>query len=876
MKRQTILLAVLLTLSACTETELQTERNEMEKFSAGSSENAVPGRIRVKFDHELDNIGVLTRSSELPSLESFTIVRTFPYAGKFEERHREAGLHLWYDLVFDDNIPLTKAEREICALDGVEYVEPVWEAKSCSAFAFNDPLFSRQWHYFNAGDTGDSKEGKVAGSDINLIPAWEITTGSPNVIVAVNDHSSQYDHEDLAANMWINEAERNGQDGVDDDGNGYIDDIYGYNFMTYNGTTPYGKLIPGDHGTHIAGTIAAVNNNGVGVCGIAGGDGSPGSGVRIMNAQASGGAAFIDASIAYAADMGAVLMNCSWSIDGYSQSLSEAIDYFNKYAGIDTSGNQVGPMAGGLAIFAAGNESASEGYPAQQDNVFSVAAIGADYVRAYYTNYGEWVDISAPGGDAKKGFQIYSTVIKDGGDYTSNYGSMQGTSMAAPHVTGVAALVVSKFGGQGFTRDKLIAILKRTADKKMFEYNTGYETRLGAGLVDAFAAVSYDNSAPEAVTDLSGNAVGNSISLSWKVPGSSGDVLPFRYNLFYSLNSLENIDVANPSSDVNKVVITMDEKDFGDVISTTLDKLEFSSSYHFRLNAEGVLGAVSPLSDELVISTLENSKPVIKALDGVSLDLKSHESAQLRFEISDADGQPLTFSVTEGLDGLGYSRSGNLITLSVNALKAVEGQTYKGVLSVTDSYETTDAVFTYTIRDNHNPSVTRQIDNTVLNGRGKTADFQLTDYFDDSDGEILTYAAQLSTTSLVVKHSISGDVLTISANSFGTTKMTVTATDARGGVATQEFEVLVRDGSKEIDLYPNPVTDLLNIRVGYEANNVSVKLISASGSTYYSAALGESSPFKPASIRMSDAPAGQYTVFVTVDDKEYKSFIVKL
>ncbi len=872
MRRHALLLTILM-LSACTQAELQSGRDTAPNLVPEDCATAVPGRIRVKLNHELTRIGVPTKSSDLPSLGLYTAVRTFPPAGKFEERHREAGLHLWYDIVFDEDVPLTKAADDVRNLDGVEYVGLVREAKPCAVFTFDDPLFSRQWHYYNAGDTGGSKEGKVAGSDINLLPAWEVTTGSPDVIVAVNDDSSKYDHEDLAANMWINEAELNGQPGVDDDNNGYIDDIYGYNFVTYGGATTYGTLIPGDHGTHIAGTIAAVNNNGIGVCGIAGGDGTPGSGIRIMNDQASGGIALIGASIAYAADMGAVLMNCSWYMDGYDQSVSEAIEYFNKYAGMDKDGNQTGPMAGGLIIFAAGNDSASRGYPAEQDNVFSVAAIGADYVRSYYTNYGDWVDISAPGGDAKKGFQIYSTVINGGGSYNSDYGVMQGTSMAAPHVTGVAALVVSKFGGPGFTRDRLISILRRTANKKMFEYNIGYETRLGAGLVDAYAAVSYSEEAPEAVADLSGTALGNSIALKWTV---SGGTVPHRYNLFYSLKSLEGLDVVNPSSDVVKVEIPAEGKSAGDVVSTTLDRLEFDSSYHFRINAEGVLGVVSPLSDEIVVSTTHNSKPVIKALDGVSLTLKSHESGRLRFEISDEDAQPLSFSVTGSLAGLGYSRSGDVVTLAVDALKAKEGQTYAGVLSVTDSYETAETAFSYTILANHAPTVVKDVDNIVLGGRNKSVELRLDEYFNDADGETLSYTAEQSTTNLVVKHSVADGVLTVTGNSFGLTKLMLTATDARGETAAQSFEILVRDGSRPVDLYPNPVADRLNVRVGADAGELKLKIVSASGSTFHEASHGASNPFSPVTVDMSDAPAGQYTVLVTADGEEYKSFIVKL
>ncbi len=810
-------------------------------------ESAVPGHIRVKFNGE----PAATKAAgavDLSSIGDCRIVRTFPDGGPFEKRHREAGLHLWYDVFFDESLPLTRAALDLGSIDGVEIVEYVQKIREQSLFPFNDPGFSLQWHYSNQG----SGTGAVAGCDINLLPAWEKTTGRRDVIVAINDGGLDVGHEDLAANIWCNEAELNGQPGVDDDGNGYIDDIYGYNFVVGpDGGTPKGTLDVSSHGVHVGGTVAAVNNNGIGVCGVAGGDGSPDSGVRLMSTQTSGGAAYIENAFVYAADNGAVLVNCSWSLDSYLASVSEAIDYFNKYAGIDADGNQTGPMAGGLVLFAAGNDDNIVCYPSLQSNVFAVASVGADYERAYYSNYGGWVDIAAPGGDVQKGFTVYSTLPDNG------YGGLEGTSMACPHVTGVAALVVSRFGGKGFTRQNLIDILTSTANPIIYEKNDAkYEGRLGAGLVDAGAAVSVSTDTPPAVSGISASAEGNTISLSWTVP--DGESLPHHFNAYYQAAPFGS---SRPDALTPYVSTARGDAAAGESVSCVIRGLEFETEYHILLCSSNIVGGESDYT-ACSISTKGNTKPVISPVSGTTLSLKSHEEGTLDFDICDADGQALSCALSGILSKGEVYSDGKHAILYFNALNFEDGKTYRGSFSVSDGFESASVELTLVIAQNHTPEVTAKPGNIVLNSLEEKSRIDLAEYFSDADGEELSYeCSTIPRRDSPVTAELVGSELNLRAASYGNAKVTISAVDARGEKARTEFSVLVRDGSHIADLYPNPVKDILHIRPGSE-QTADIRISDKAGAVVLKADGKSLAPFEPLTIDMSSLPGGVYYVSV--------------
>lgn len=456
---------------------------------------------------------------------------------KNERLARELGLHRWYSVKFDESIPVRKFAKEVAPskhVNAIEFNTIVSLASDLKAHpmsmgnmadtralepmsSFNDPYAKYQWNLHNSGDEAIAKTARE-GADVGVLDAWELCTGSSDVVVAVIDGPVQYNHPDLAAAMWVNEAELNGVEGVDDDGNNYVDDVYGYNFNTtgYSG----GKInwtTEGEsgHGTHVAGIVAAVNNNGVGISSIAGGSGS-GDGVRIMGCQVFDGAfAASDRDMSnafiYAADNGACIAQCSYAYDPRSFDSDNAyinhtsIEYNAIKYFVNPENCNHSAIGQNLAIFASGNETTSNsGYPGALPICVSVTAYGPDYLPTGYTNYGRGCNIAAPGGDYSIGnsvSQILSTCIKDAvGD---DYAWMEGTSMACPHVSGVAALGISyaakigkKFEGDDYRYTLLTAV--NDINSLMLEgtkpYNgvadavvlKNYHKRMGTGALDTW------------------------------------------------------------------------------------------------------------------------------------------------------------------------------------------------------------------------------------------------------------------------------------------------------------------------------------------------------------------------------------------------------
>ena len=546
-----LLIFASLLLAACSTDPMQEIPNrgdsapeiETSDKICNTSDDAVAGSLIVKFGEEaipsleqnalnaaktrsaLTRSGIESVDDILNDLHVTSLERVFPEAGEHEARTRAAGLHRWYVLGFASEEDLDKAaERlaDVAEISKVQFRTRLYRASDCKTYPFqatangqtralvtadfNDPNLFWQWHYINNADQAVATT-SVAGADINVADAWKLTAGNPEVIVAIVDEGVKYTHPDLAANMWINpnpSPEYGKQD------------IHGWNFVT-DGPISWGQKGDSGHGTHVAGTVAAVNNNGIGVCGVAGGTGK-GDGVRLMSCQIFSGDLTGDAlvssrAVKYAADHGASILQCSWGIKAgiytsdnmfikQSPMDYEALQYFAAQKNCEA-------LDGGLIIFSAGNEStAMSGYPAGYRDYISVTSFSPDYLPANYTNYGPGCNIAAPGGDA---YQSYLENINTGASEVlstvngGKYGYMQGTSMACPHVSGVAALGLSYALqlGKTFTQNEFTTLLL-TSVNDINQYCTGtkqyftdkgslatldlsqYKKGMGTGYIDAY------------------------------------------------------------------------------------------------------------------------------------------------------------------------------------------------------------------------------------------------------------------------------------------------------------------------------------------------------------------------------------------------------
>ena len=658
----------------CLGSNVRISAQSTSSTTQSAESNFVEGVVRVKLQREIADrmvaaklplsvkgtnrkyvqTGVTPLDRVNQKVKAVSMTRVFPYAGKNEAKHKAFGLDLWYDVHYEaSGMKLAQARNLFRSAEGVSYAQriPLYKliggerflevspaavakaAKAASTMPFNDPLLNEQWHYNNDGHIAGTK----VGADANVFKAWETgVTGSKDVLVAIIDGGFQVDHPDLKDNVWINTAELNGKPGVDDDGDGYVDDIYGYNFVINSS-----NINAHSHGTHVAGTVGATNNNGIGVCGVAGGSDGKG-GVKMMVCQvfdsraSSSAVADFGAALVYAADRGASIAQCSWgaSVAGdEDKSVTEAVDYFTKNGGGDK-------MNGGLCIFASGNNG-EEGdyYPGCLDKVVAVGSMAPDGSVAYYSNRGKWVDVTAPGGLEDNGQQygVLSTLPN------STYGYNEGTSMACPHVSGIAALILSKYGNKQFSNETLRTLLT-TSVNDLYTQNPEYEGLMGSGYIDAYKALQgKEGSVPEAVADFTVTASHDNALIEWVIPETEEKSID-HHVIYYSTEAFTAADDLNKLSSVS---VDTKFKYSGDKMSYEVEGLKASTKYYFAIvayNRWGKASAVSPIKEATT-----NAGPKVQVDQknlSMTVDATKASTAEASFNVKNAGEGVLKYQLT--------------------------------------------------------------------------------------------------------------------------------------------------------------------------------------------------------------------------------------
>lgn len=823
------------------------------------------GEVAVKFTDEMValieadlSLGkIQTKSADLyqvlESLGIKSIRRMVSDGGEFEARRRAAGLHKWYFVTFDKSLPQVKAATDLSAVPGIEIAEPLRKAVSKAGGVDWNDFNSAQWGLYNAENPA---------FDVNVAPVWkDYTTGDPKVIVGIFDDGVDATHEDLKDNC-----------------------AYAYNYVDN------APVVPGDHGTHVAGIIGAVSNNGIGVSGIAGGDAAKGKrGVTLMGFQIltdEGGLKNKLQAYTDAADMGVLISQNSWgysydeNLDGkidmneleraktisIMQHDKEAIDYFIKYAGCDANGNQRpdSPMKGGIVIFAAGNDAIPYGSPADYSEVVAVGSIASNGERSSFSCYGDWVDICAPG------TKIYSTVV-------GGYNEMSGTSMACPHVSGVAALVLSYYGGPGFTADMLKEkLLKSSVKPAGHESHISPSLKIG-GLCDALGAITYgDNSEASPVTDLSAAGRGDNLDLTWTLTADSNGKPAYAVAVLYGKNKadVENATVASYPSSV-KLYMHTPSANVGEKVSCTIPGLDFESEYYVKMYACTYSLNYSDPTEVIAVSTTKNNAPVINITgyeDG--LVLKPYETHTITISVTEPDGHEVNVTYTPGSDADTFVKQPDgTWNVEIVGNKAPDG-TYTPMITVTDAFGlSATAELKYRIAANAAPEIIKEIEDIALYSKGSEFSLDMSEYVSDPDGEALTYKVNVADAQ-IAHVTVKGNKLTGTPLKYGRTDVEIVASDARGESVTLSFAILIKDPATPVSVYPNPVKDFVNIGTLDEAETV-IRITNQTGKLMHES-VSTVSGHNPARIDMSSYAPGSYAISVSFGGKKYNQTVVKL
>ena len=613
MKFKLILLVIIVIAFAGFKTSNDEKQKVIENGDLLYASNEIIVKFKNDFTNENSRLQII--ASMLKIFEQVSIKSIDPIFSDEKNKFFKAqiGLDKIYSIKYEGDVDPLLISRKISSLNDIEYAEPryIYRVK----YTPNDPSFVSQ-PYLN---------------QVRATQAWDVSKGDSSIVIGIIDTGVYWMHPDLGPNIWINKNEIP-NNGIDDDNNGYIDDIRGWDFGGLNGTpdndpredAPY-------HGTHVAGIASAATDNGIGVAGM-------GFKCKIMAVKTarddrkdpSSGAPYIwygYEGIVYAADNGAKVINCSWGGSGFSQFAQDIINYAT--------------MKGALVVAAAGNSNSSgDHFPSGYKNVLSVAAVGSDDRKASYSNYGYTVDVSAPGSS------IYNTWS------TNTYTYLSGTSMASPLVAGIAGLVKARY--PYFTPEQLAEKIRVSSDDN-YNVNTLYRYMLGKGRVNAWKALqdSINTSVRMLSYQLNDNPpLGNGNEIL-----EANERADLRINFKNILSSTNNLVITLSSLTTGISVISgtfnAGSKSSGEIFNnfTTPFRIQASSTIGYDINVRLLLTfSDGSYSDWQIINFVANPSYAVLNNGSVSITIGSRGNLAFNDYPTNTQGQ-----------GFKYKSSGNLL-----------------------------------------------------------------------------------------------------------------------------------------------------------------------------------------------------------------------
>ncbi len=625
------------------------------------------GRLIVKFKKGINTIQSEQIKKELGVVSTKTIGLTGAQIWKFSGISVESAL----------------AKYGASAL--FEYIEPDYivtaGALTPKATTPNDPSFSSLWGLNNTGQSGGTLD-----ADIDAPEAWDIQKGNPNLVIGVIDTGVDYNHQDLVGNIWTNSGEIAG-DGIDNDGNGYIDDVRGWDFA-------FGDNDPMDvdgHGTHVSGTIAGKGNNGVGVTGVAWN--AKIMPLRFLDDTGSGSTSDAILAISYATAMGVKITNNSWGGGGFSQALFDAIN---------TAGQQ-----GALFIAAAGNDGmnndVSPSYPASYNlaNIISVASTTRTDSLSSFSNFGlTSVDLGAPGSD------ILSTTPGN------TYSTFSGTSMATPHVSGAAALLWSQnptWTAQQVkntlmnTGDSIAALAGKTVSgKRLNVYNALVASSLPSVTIGVSPASVQEDGATNLVYTFTRSSLGLSspLTVNFGVNGTANAALVGSDPADYSVLTGSNVTF-NPTTKTGTVTFAANVNIVQVVVDPIADALAEITSETAVLTVSsgtGYIGGSPNSATGTIIS--EEALPIFSNTSPITIpDFGAGNPYPSTINVSGLSGNLATLKVT--LTNLSHTFPDDIDILLVgpNGAKAILMSDVGGLNGLSNVTLTFDSLATTALPD---------------------------------------------------------------------------------------------------------------------------------------------------------------------------------